>query len=144
MPLEYFSKATPIEPGKNSSNIDENWQADTTSGSKIQVVMDNLNTHITKLIAQLGPKARRALWKRLKWHNHRSMQAGWTHAETAIGIFIGQYLVEQDFRILKFKNKKQTPGTQKLMKTDYSTGRLRKIARRKMGYQIGQFIASEH
>lgn len=65
----HFIKATPNRTGKEFSEYLRELSRRYPSVQKIQLVMDNLNTHNEKtLIRHLGPKRGRNLWSRLEVH----------------------------------------------------------------------------
>ena len=90
---KHFIKATPNRTGKEFSHFLRDLVRRYPGIKKIHLVMDNLNTHNEKtLIAHQGPKRGRNLWKRFEVHPTPNHASWLNQAETAIGLFAGQYI----------------------------------------------------
>ena len=105
---------------------------------KIQLVMDNLNTHNEKTLkSHLGPKRGANLWKKFEVH-YTPLHGSWLNqAETAIGIFIGQYVGRSrvpDLPALRRKTKAWNKNANK-ENIKFEWKFTKKKAREKMGYK---------
>lgn len=135
---KHFIKTTPNRTGKEFAQFMRELARRYPRAAKIRLVMDNLNTHNEKtLIAHLGPRRGENLWNRFEVHYTPTHGSWLNQAETAIGIFVGQYVGKTRVSTLAGLRKKtrawNKEANERGVKFEWKF--TKKIARKKMGYQ---------